>query len=62
MNLTGFRTVIFGVLVAVGPVALNYLGAVDWQTIGLSPGVSAIVGAIIIGLRAITSTPLGVSK
>ena len=55
----GLRTFIFGAVVAVAPAALNYLGAIDWQTLGLSPSAGAVIGAIIIGLRAITSTPPG---
>jgi hypothetical protein len=60
--MTGWKTVIFGAAVAVGPGLLNYLGAVNWQTIGVSPSAGAVIGAVIIGLRAVTSTAIGQSK
>jgi threonine aldolase len=55
----GWKTVIFGALLAIGPAALTYLGGVDWTSFGISPATSAMIGAIIIGLRAVTSTPVG---
>lgn len=57
--LTGWKTVLFGLAVAVGPGALDYLGGVNWTSIGISPGVAGILGAVIVGLRAVTSTPIG---
>ena len=58
----GWKTVAFGALMIVAPQLLNYFAAVDWRAIGVSPGISAAIGAIIIGLRAITSTPIGQAK
>ena len=55
----GWKTVVFGALMIVTPQLLNYFGNVDWLSIGVSPGVSAAIGAIVIGLRAVTSTPIG---
>ena len=60
--MTGFKTVSFGLLVAMGPAVLNYLGAVEWHSLGVSPSAGAAIGAIIIGLRAITNTPVGGGK
>ena len=57
--LTGFRTVLVGLVVAIGPAALTYFGGVDWTSLGLSPTVGGVIGAVIIGLRAITTTPIG---
>ncbi len=55
--LTGFRTVLVGLVVAVGPAALSYLTSIDpVKTFGLSPTAGAIIGALMIGLRAITNT------
>lgn len=54
----GFRTVIFGLMVAVVPAALTYLGGVDWTAFGINPMLAGALGAAIIALRAITSTPL----
>ena len=58
--LTGWKTFIVGALVAVGPSALSYLAGVDWTKIGLTTNVAtAITGILMIGLRAITTTPPG---
>jgi hypothetical protein len=57
--LTGFKTLIFGAAVAVAPSLLTYLGGVDWTTIGISPTAGGVIGAVIIGLRTMTSTPVG---
>ena len=58
----GWKTVAFGALMIVAPQLLNYFGGVDWRSLGVSPGVSAAIGAIVIGLRALTSTPIGQAK
>ena len=57
--LTGFRTVLVGLVIAIGPAALTYLGGVNWTSLGLSPTVGVVIGAVIIGVRAITTTPIG---
>ncbi len=57
--LKGYRTLIFGAAVAVVPPLMTYLGGVDWTSIGISPGAAAVIGAAIIGLRAVTTTALG---
>ena len=58
MNAKGFRTVAFGLLVAVVPAAVTYLAGVNWESIGVSPQVAAAIGVVIIGLRAITNTSM----
>ena len=55
----GFKTVAFGLALVVIPPAVTYLAGVDWTTLGLSPGVSATIGLVIIGLRAVTNTAIG---
>ncbi len=55
----GWRTIAFGLFVAVGPTAMTYLGGVDWTSLGISPPVSAAIGLVIVGLRAITNTAIG---
>ncbi|HEX4716584.1 MAG TPA: hypothetical protein VH164_16825 [Ktedonobacteraceae bacterium] len=60
--LTGWKTVLFGLATAVGPTVLDKLAGIDWHTIGVSPTAGGIIGAIIIGLRAVTSTPIGRSE
>lgn len=57
--LKGWKTVAFGLVMIVVPPALTYLGGVDWTSLGVSPAVSAGIGAAIIGLRAMTSTAIG---
>lgn len=57
--LTGWKTVLFGALVAIGPVALNYVGAINWQSLGVSPAAGMVIGAVIVGLRAVTTTSIG---
>lgn len=57
--LKGWKTVLFGALVAVGPVALDYVGAINWTSLGVSPTAGMIIGAGIIGLRTITTSAIG---
>lgn len=59
MNIKGFKTIAFGLVVAIAPAALTYLGGVNWTSVGVSPAVAAAIGAAIIGLRAVTTTPIG---
>lgn len=54
----GWRTVAFGLATAVIPVALTYLGGVDWTSLGIHPAVASAIGLAIIGLRAATNTPI----
>lgn len=55
----GFKTLAVGVAVATVPAALNYLGGVDWTSIGISPAMGGLLGSLIIGLRAVTTTAIG---
>ena len=56
---SGYRTMAFGALVAVAPALMTYLTSVD---VGVSPTAGAVIGAAIMGLRFITSTPVTVAK
>ena len=58
----GWKTVAFGAVTAVLPAALAYLGGVDWTALGIHPGMAGAIGAAIIALRAMTSTPIGKSS
>ena len=58
----GLRTILVGLAIAIGPVAVQYLGGVDWSSIIPAPWDSVIAGAIMIGMRFITSTPVAQSK
>jgi hypothetical protein len=55
------RTV-FGTVVGIGPAIADYCGQVDWKSFGLAPLTALALGALIVGFRAITSTPLGSRK
>ena len=62
MNWKGWRTVAFGLAMAIGPSALTYLAGIDWTQL-IGPNAAAIVGGIgVIVLRAITTTSLGKSE
>jgi hypothetical protein len=57
--LSGFKTVLAGLVVAAGPATIGYIGNVDvTKVFGLSPTAGAIIGAVMIGLRAITNSAI----
>lgn len=58
----GLRTILVGLGVAAGPVALQYLGGVDWSTIVPPPWDMVAAGAIMIAMRFATNTPIGQPK
>lgn len=55
----GYKMLTFGLLTAVLPAVLTFLGGIDWTTIGISPGMGAMLGAAIVALRVATTTPIG---
>ena len=58
----GFRTIIINVLIAMLGAALPILANVDWTEF-VSPTIAlVIVAAINVGLRIITTTPIGQSE
>lgn len=60
-NLKGWRTFALGLAIAVGPAALQYLAGVDWSKL-VGPNVATFMaGAVMIAMRAITTTPPGKS-
>ena len=59
IDMTGFRTLLFNGLMVVAAALLPWLAGIDW-TQYVSPTVAVIVGgAINIGLRFVTKTPVG---
>jgi hypothetical protein len=60
-KIVGYCTV-FGTVVGIGPAIADYFGQVDWKSFGLAPLTALALGALIVGFRAITSTPLGSRK
>ena len=58
----GYRTIIVGLLIAIGPPALTYLLGLDWTKL-VGPNAAMIVsGLLTVGMRVITSTPPGQSS
>lgn len=55
----GWKTILVGALVALGPTALQYFGGVDWSSVVPSPWDTVIAGGIMIVMRLITTTPVG---
>ncbi len=60
--MVGLRTILVGAVIALGPPAVQYLGGVDWSSVVPPPWDTAIAGAIMIGMRFITRTPVGHPK
>lgn len=58
--MTGYRTIILGFLLAIGPVGLGYLAHVDWSFLP-SWAAFAISGVIMMLMRYVTTTPVGIS-
>ena len=58
----GLRTLAVGLTIAVAPSALSYIGGVDWTQLGVSPVAGAFIGVIVMGMRTITTTPVGKSS
>lgn len=56
--MTGFKTFVFGLLVAISGPGLDYLGGFDWTKLGFAQWIVGLIGAGIIGLRALTSTSM----
>ena len=52
--LVKWHPVIVGAAVAIAPPLLNYFGTVPWQTLGISPAASMVIGAVIVALRTTT--------
>lgn len=61
-SLKGKKTIIFGLLLPIVPIVLDKLDQTDWTRLGLSPVAGAVIGAIVIALRAGTNTPIGKSE
>lgn len=55
----GYRTILIGLVLAVGPAALQFLGAVDWSALIGPTGAFFVSGVVAILMRFVTSTPVG---
>jgi hypothetical protein len=57
--LTGFKTFATGLGLAVLPQVVSFATNFDFvKTFGLSPDAATVIGLVMIGLRAATSTPI----
>jgi hypothetical protein len=57
--LNGFKTFAVGFGLAVLPQAISFATDFDFvKVFGLSPNASTVIGIVMIGLRAATSTPM----
>lgn len=57
--LVGFKTLSFGLLLAIGTPALAFLANFDWTTVVSAKWAVTVIGAIIVVLRSMTKTPMG---
>ena len=55
----GYRTILVGLVLAIGPGALQYLGAVDWSALVGPTGAFFASGLVAILMRFVTTTPVG---
>lgn len=55
--LKGYKTIIWGLLLAMASPALEYLAGLDWTTIVNPTYAGLVVGAITIALRYVTNSP-----
>ena len=57
--LAGFKTLAVGLGLAVLPQVVSFVSGFDFvHTFGLSPNTATVLGVVMIGLRAVTSTPI----
>jgi hypothetical protein len=54
----GFKTIIAGLVMAIVPVATQYLGAIDWNTALPAPWSFVASGVVIVVMRFLTTTPV----
>lgn len=62
MDLKGFKTLIVGLLLAIVPVALQYLAGIDWAQYVGPQTAFFISGAIMMVMRFFTTTPVAQAK
>jgi len=55
----GYRTLLVGLALAIGPAALQYLGAIDWSQVVGPAGAFFVSGVVAILMRFVTTTPVG---
>lgn len=58
----GYKTLLFGLLLAIGSPGLHYLAGVDWTALFGPVWSGVIAGVLSIALRIVTDTPIGTPK
>ncbi|MCC0005156.1 MAG: hypothetical protein H6872_08365 [Methylobacteriaceae bacterium] len=58
----GYRTILVGLVLAIGPAALQFLGAVDWSGLIGPTGAFFVSGVVAILMRFFTTTPGGKAR
>lgn len=56
--ITGWKTVLIGLLLAVFPVVTEYFGTIDWDTILPAPYGLVVGGIVMAVMRWFTTTPI----
>lgn len=57
--MAGFKTFIVGLGLAILPQAVSFVTGFDFtHAFGLSPNAATVIGVLMIGLRAVTNTPM----
>lgn len=56
--MVGYRTILIGLLMAIGPAAVGYLAHVDWSFLP-SWAAFLISGLVMVAMRYFTTTPVG---
>ena len=57
--LSGFKTFAIGLVLALFPQFVSFVSSFDFvKTFGLSPNAATVLGMLMIGLRAMTSSPI----
>ena len=58
--LRGLRTVAVGLTLAIVPQVMMYVFSIDWTHVaGISPNAASVIGLVMVGLRAVTTTAIG---
>jgi hypothetical protein len=61
--MNGFKTFSVGLGLAVVPQLVNYVSGFDFvHAFGLSPNAASVIGVVMMGLRAMTTTPIFTPK
>lgn len=60
--MTGFKTILVGLLMALIPAVTQYFGTVDWNSVFPAPWGMVVAAIVMIAMRMITTTPVFIKK